>query len=179
MRVSPAVLRAKSVPSLRRQWVSWTFHPDGCDCTYSWFGRSAEDLQWLDYLLQLWHSIKDAQHIIRRLVCCIKKVMWLFVRFVIIYVKMSQKSWLINLCMKALEFVKQVMPQYQNKIKLYKDSVPSLIVFRLKAKLRPHFSVKWSCRPVVLLWLIQRKRSYQSILTLPVQPAVAISKILL
>ena len=84
-------------------------------------GRSAEDLQWdLDYLLQLWQSIKEAADK-KPAPFLIYQESNVIIRAIRDYLRQDVGEVLIDknsVFEEALEFVTQVMPQYQNKIKL-------------------------------------------------------------
>lgn len=105
-------------------------------------GRSAEDLQWdLDYLLQLWHSIKDAS-LNNPAPCLLYQESNVIIRAIRDYLRQDVAEVLIDktsVYEEALDFVKQVMPQYQNKIKLYKDSVPLFNRFQIESQIETAF----------------------------------------
>jgi ribonuclease E len=89
-------------------------------------GRSAEELQWdLDYLLTLWTSIKAASE--RPAPFLIYQESNVIIRAVRDYLRQDINEVLIDAepaYNEAMSFVQQVMPHYQQKLKLYKDSVP-------------------------------------------------------
>lgn len=105
-------------------------------------GRSTEDLQWdLDYLLQLWSSIKDAADK-NPAPFLIYQESNVIIRAIRDYLRQDVGEVLIDKTQvyeEALDFVKQVMPQYQNKIKLYKDSVPLFNRFQIESQIETAF----------------------------------------
>ncbi|MBO9494565.1 ribonuclease E [Thalassotalea sp. G20_0] len=105
-------------------------------------GRSTEDLQWdLDYLLQLWNSIKDAADK-NPAPFLIYQESNVIIRAIRDYLRQDVGEVLIDktpVYQEALDFVKQVMPQYQNKIKLYKDSVPLFNRFQIESQIETAF----------------------------------------
>jgi len=105
-------------------------------------GRCAEDLQWdLDYLLQLWQSIKEAADK-KPAPFLIYQESNVIIRAIRDYLRQDIGEVLIDkssVYEEALEFVKQVMPQYQNKIKLYRDSVPLFNRFQIESQIETAF----------------------------------------
>ncbi len=105
-------------------------------------GRSAEDLQWdLDYLLQLWQSIKEAADK-KAAPFLIYQESNVIIRAIRDYLRQDIGEVLIDkssVYEEALEFVKQVIPQYQNKIKLYQDSVPLFNRFQIESQIETAF----------------------------------------
>lgn len=105
-------------------------------------GRCAEDLQWdLDYLLQLWQSIKEAADK-KAAPFLIYQESNVIIRAIRDYLRQDIGEVLIDkssVYEEALEFVKQVMPQYQNKIKLYQDSVPLFNRFQIESQIETAF----------------------------------------
>ena len=105
-------------------------------------GRSTEDLQWdLNYLLQLWNSIKDAAGK-KPAPFLIYQESNVIIRAIRDYLRQDVGEVLIDktpVYQEALDFVKQVMPQYQNKIKLYKDSVPLFNRFQIESQIETAF----------------------------------------
>ncbi|MFN3586143.1 MAG: ribonuclease E [Moraxellaceae bacterium] len=89
-------------------------------------GRSAEELQWdLDYLLTLWASIKSESS--RPAPFLIYQESNVIIRAVRDYLRQDMNEVLIDseaAFAEASNFVQQVMPHYQHKLKLYKDTVP-------------------------------------------------------
>ena len=105
-------------------------------------GRSAEDLQWdLDYLLHLWQSIKEAADK-KPAPFLIYQESNVIIRAIRDYLRQDIGEVLIDkssVYEEALEFVTQVMPQYQNKIKLYRDSVPLFNRFQIESQIETAF----------------------------------------
>ena len=105
-------------------------------------GRSAEDLQWdLDYLLHLWQSIKEAADK-KPAPFLIYQESNVIIRAIRDYLRQDVGEVLIDkssVYEEALEFVTQVMPQYQNKIKLYRDSVPLFNRFQIESQIETAF----------------------------------------
>ena len=105
-------------------------------------GRSVEDLQWdLDYLLQLWASIKDAdsKNVAPLLIYQESNVI---IRAIRDYLRQDIGEVLIDKTStynEALDFVKQVMPQYQSKLKQYKDSIPLFNRFQIESQIETAF----------------------------------------
>ena len=105
-------------------------------------GRSAEDLQWdLDYLLQLWNSIKEANSK-NPAPFLIYQESNVIIRAIRDYLRQDISEVLIDKASvyeEALNFVKQVMPQYQNKLKLYKDGIPLFNRFQIESQIETAF----------------------------------------
>ena len=105
-------------------------------------GRSVEDLQWdLDYLLQLWASIKDAdsKNVAPLLIYQESNVI---IRAIRDYLRQDIGEVLIDKTStynEALDFVKQVMPQYQSKLKQYKDTIPLFNRFQIESQIETAF----------------------------------------
>ncbi|MRI35234.1 ribonuclease E [Endozoicomonas sp. OPT23] len=104
-------------------------------------GRSQEELQWdLDYLLQLWASIKEAAQ--QPAPILIYQESDVIIRAVRDYLRQDIGEVLIDKNSaheRALDFIKQVMPQYQSKIKLYKDSIPLFNRFQIESQIETAF----------------------------------------
>ena len=138
-------------------------------------GRSAEDLQWdLDYLLQVWASIKESAN--RPAPFLIYQESNVIIRAIRDYLRQDITEVLIDntaVYEEALDFVKRVMPQYQSKLKQYKDSIPLFNRFQIESQIETAFQ-----REVQLPsgGSIQRKRWSPSISTPHGQPAVVILK---
>ncbi|HEX4869366.1 MAG TPA: Rne/Rng family ribonuclease, partial [Moraxellaceae bacterium] len=101
-------------------------------------GRSAEELQWdLDYLLTLWGSIKveaDKRHA----PFLIFKESNVIIRAVRDYLRQDINEVLIDAepaYEEAMSFVKQVMPHYEHKLKLYRDSVPLFNRYQIESQI--------------------------------------------
>ncbi len=105
-------------------------------------GRSAEELQWdLDYLLQLWASIKDASTE-RPAPFLILQESNVILRAIRDYLRQDIDSVLIDnkdAYNYALDFVQKVMPGYLNKIKLYDDTVPLFNRYQIETQIETAF----------------------------------------
>lgn len=101
-------------------------------------GRSAEELQWdLDYLLHLWRAIavaadekpaplliyQESNVVIRAIRDCLRTD----IDEVLID---SQEAF-----DKAIEFIDLVMPNYRNRVKLYKDSIPLFNRYQIESQI--------------------------------------------
>ncbi|GKW49098.1 ribonuclease E [Halomonas sp. NCCP-2165] len=101
-------------------------------------GRSAEELQWdLDYLVQVWESITEeagkrpAPFLIYRESNVIIRAMRDYLRQDIGEVLIDSEA----IHQEALGFIRQVMPSYQQKIKLYADEVPLFSRFQIESQI--------------------------------------------
>ncbi|WP_438767544.1 ribonuclease E [Kushneria sp. TE3] len=101
-------------------------------------GRSSEELQWdLDYLVQVWETIteeagkRSAPFLIYRESNVIIRAMRDYLRQDIGEVLIDH----VDVHEEALNFVKQVMPSYQQKIKLYNDDVPLFSRFQIESQI--------------------------------------------
>ena len=101
-------------------------------------GRSAEELQWdMDYLVQVWESIteeagkRSAPFLIYRESNVIIRAMRDYLRQDIGEVLIDSPE----VHQEALGFIRQVMPSYQQKIKLYADDVPLFSRFQIESQI--------------------------------------------
>jgi len=101
-------------------------------------GRSPEELQWdLDYLIQVWESITEeagkraAPFLIYRESNVIIRAMRDYLRQDIGEVLIDSEE----VHQEALAFIRQVMPSYQQKIKLYVDEVPLFSRFQIESQI--------------------------------------------
>ncbi|WP_404296874.1 Rne/Rng family ribonuclease [Halomonas sp.] len=101
-------------------------------------GRSPEELQWdLDYLVQVWESItaeagkRSAPFLIYRESNVIIRAMRDYLRQDIGEVLIDSDA----VYEEALAFIRQVMPSYQQKIKLYVDEVPLFSRFQIESQI--------------------------------------------
>ncbi|QEM81367.1 ribonuclease E [Halomonas binhaiensis] len=101
-------------------------------------GRSPEELQWdLDYLVQVWESITEeagkrpAPFLIYRESNVIIRAMRDYLRQDIGEVLIDSPE----VHQEALGFIRQVMPSYQQKIKLYADEVPLFSRFQIESQI--------------------------------------------
>ena len=105
-------------------------------------GRNSEELQWdLDYLVQLWTAIKEAAEG-RSAPFLIYQESNVIIRAIRDYLRQDIGEVLIDSVdaqEEALSFIRQVMPQYANKIKLYQDSVPLFNRFQIESQIETAF----------------------------------------
>src|SRR5471032_287836 len=105
-------------------------------------GRSSEEMQWdLDYLLQLWAAIKEAS-LDRSAPFLIYQESNVIIRAIRDYLRQDIGEVLIDSVEaqdEALTFIRQVMPQYASKIKLYEDSVPLFNRFQIESQIETAF----------------------------------------
>ncbi|CAM0556915.1 ribonuclease E [Vreelandella titanicae] len=101
-------------------------------------GRNPEELQWdLDYLVQVWESItteaakRPAPFLIYRESNVIIRAMRDYLRQDIGEVLIDSPE----IHAEALSFIRQVMPSYQQKIKLYADEVPLFSRFQIESQI--------------------------------------------
>lgn len=118
--------------------------PDGMGCIVrtAGIGRSTEELQWdLDYLLQLWNTIKEASNA-RPAPFLILQESNVILRAIRDYLRQDIDAVLIDnkdAYNYALDFVQKVMPSYQNKIKLYEDTVPLFNRYQIESQIETAF----------------------------------------
>ena len=105
-------------------------------------GRNSQELQWdLDYLVQLWTAIKEAAET-RSAPFLIYQESNVIIRAIRDYLRQDIGEVLIDSVdaqEEALSFIRQVMPQYANKIKLYQDSVPLFNRFQIESQIETAF----------------------------------------
>ncbi|MHA7878290.1 MAG: ribonuclease E [Saccharospirillum sp.] len=105
-------------------------------------GRSAEELQWdLDYLIQLWESIREAS-VSRPAPFLILQESNVILRAIRDYLRQDIGEVLIDskdAYQYALDFVQKVMPNYQSKLKLYEDPVPLFNRYQIEAQIESAF----------------------------------------
>ncbi len=105
-------------------------------------GRSSEELQWdLDYLLQLWAAITEASQD-RAAPFLIYQESNVIIRAIRDYLRQDIGEVLIDSVEaqdEALSFIRQVMPQYASKVKLYEDSVPLFNRFQIESQIETAF----------------------------------------
>ncbi|PMR75128.1 ribonuclease E, partial [Billgrantia endophytica] len=101
-------------------------------------GRSAEELQWdMDYLIQVWESITDEAGK-RPAPFLIYRESNVIIRAMRDYLRQDIGEVLIDspvVHQEALTFIRQVMPSYQQKIKLYADEVPLFSRFQIESQI--------------------------------------------
>lgn len=105
-------------------------------------GRSMEEIQWdLDYLLQVWDSIQKAADSAKAPFLVYQESN-IIIRALRDYFRTDIGEILIDnpdIHQKALEFVQQVMPQYQQKVKLYQDHLPLFTRFQIESQIETAF----------------------------------------
>ncbi|MDB2448725.1 ribonuclease E [bacterium] len=105
-------------------------------------GRSAEELQWdLDYLIQLWESIREASTS-RTAPFLILQESNVILRAIRDYLRQDIGEVLIDSKEAydyALDFVQKVMPNYQSKLKRYEDPVPLFNRYQIESQIESAF----------------------------------------
>lgn len=105
-------------------------------------GRSSEELQWdLDYLMTLWDAIKSASDE-RPSPFLIYQESNVVIRAIRDYLRQDIGEVLIDnpeVHQDALNFVQQVMPSYQHKIKLYEEQIPLFNRFQIESQIETAF----------------------------------------
>ena len=105
-------------------------------------GRSSEELQWdLDYLMQLWQAIDGAAER-RQAPCLLLQESNVVIRAIRDYLRQDIGEVLIDnqsAYDEAISFVQQVMPQYENKFKLYDDKVPLFNRYQIESQIETAF----------------------------------------
>ncbi|WP_299195783.1 ribonuclease E [uncultured Amphritea sp.] len=105
-------------------------------------GRTSEELQWdLDYLMTLWEAITGAAEE-RRAPFLIYQESNVVIRAIRDYLRQDIGEVLIDkpeVYQEALNFVQQVMPSYQNKIKLYDEAIPLFNRFQIESQIETAF----------------------------------------
>jgi ribonuclease E len=106
-------------------------------------GRSAEELGWdLDYLLQLWRAIEDAEKQ-QSGAFLIYQESSLVIRAIRDYFHQDIGEILIDtesIFEQARQFMGHVMPQNVNRIKLYRDDVPLFSRFQIEHQIESAYS---------------------------------------
>lgn len=105
-------------------------------------GRSLEELQWdLDYLLKLWSSITDAADN-RAAPFLIYQESNVIIRTIRDYLRQDIGEVCIDskeVFEEALNFVRQVMPAYENKFKHYQDAIPLFNRYQIESQIETAF----------------------------------------
>ncbi len=105
-------------------------------------GRTPEELQWdLDYLHQLWTSIKEAGSQ-QKAPFLIYKESNVIIRAIRDYLRQDIGEVLIDnpeVHQEALGFIKHVMPSYESKIKLYIDDTSLFNRFQIESQIETAF----------------------------------------
>ena len=101
-------------------------------------GKTQEELQWdLDYLLQVWSAITQAANE-RPAPFLIFQESNVIIRTLRDYLRQDIGEVLIDTREaydEAMVFIRQVMPHYENKIKLYEDKVPLFNRYQIEAQI--------------------------------------------
>jgi ribonuclease E len=105
-------------------------------------GRSTEELQWdLDYLVQFWEAISQAASE-RKAPFLIHQESNVIIRAVRDYLRQDIGEVLIDsdtVYEDVLNFVRAVMPTFENKIKLYKDEIPLFSRYQIEGQIETAF----------------------------------------
>jgi len=105
-------------------------------------GRSMEEIQWdLDYLLQVWESVQKAAET-GKAPFLVYQESNIIIRALRDYFRTDIGEILVDnpeVYRKAQEFVQQVMPQYQQKVKLYQDHLPLFTRFQIESQIETAF----------------------------------------
>lgn len=105
-------------------------------------GRTTEELQWdLDYLLQFWESITNAAES-RPAPFLIYQESNVIIRAIRDYLRQDIGEVLVDAPLvfeDVVNFVKAVMPAYENKIKLYQDEIPLFSRYQIEAQIETAF----------------------------------------
>ena len=105
-------------------------------------GKSIEELQWdLDYLLQLWEAISKAA-LENRAPFLVYQESDLVIRAIRDNLRKDISEVLIDdekIHQEACQFISQVMPDYTDKVKLYKDAVPLFNRYHIESQIEIAF----------------------------------------
>ncbi|MDX1633401.1 MAG: Rne/Rng family ribonuclease [Marinobacter sp.] len=105
-------------------------------------GRTSEELQWdLDYLVQFWEAITQAAGE-RKAPFLIHQESNVIIRAVRDYLRQDIGEVLIDsdvVYEDVLNFVRAVMPSFENKIKLYQDEIPLFSRYQIEGQIETAF----------------------------------------
>ncbi len=105
-------------------------------------GRAPEELQWdLNYLMTVWTAIKQAGND-HDAPCLLFQESNVILRAIRDYLRQDIGEVLLDTqaaCDEALTFVRQVMPQFESRIKLYNGSVPLFTNYQIEAQIESAF----------------------------------------
>ncbi|MDX1757139.1 MAG: ribonuclease E [Marinobacter sp.] len=105
-------------------------------------GRTTEELQWdLDYLVQFWEAITQAASE-RKAPFLIHQESNVIIRAVRDYLRQDIGEVLIDSAVvheDVLNFVRAVMPTFENKIKLYQDEIPLFSRYQIEVQIETAF----------------------------------------
>jgi ribonuclease E len=105
-------------------------------------GKAQEELQWdLDYLLALWQAIQEASTT-KPAPFLIYQESNVIIRMIRDYLRKDIGEVLFDTkesFEEAITFIKQVMPQYENRIKLYEDKLPLFNRYQIEGQIESAF----------------------------------------
>ncbi len=105
-------------------------------------GKAQEELQWdLDYLLSLWTAIQNASTE-KPAPFLIYQESNVIIRMIRDYLRKDIAEVLFDTpesFQEAITFIKQVMPQYENRIKLYEDKLPLFNRYQIEGQIESAF----------------------------------------
>ena len=105
-------------------------------------GKNQEELQWdLDYLLALWKSIEEAASK-KQAPFLIYQESNVIIRTIRDYLRKDIGEVLIDTDethQEAISFIRQVMPQYENRIKLYAEKIPLFNHYQIENQIESAF----------------------------------------
>ncbi|MEX0962591.1 MAG: Rne/Rng family ribonuclease [Pseudohongiellaceae bacterium] len=105
-------------------------------------GKAQEELQWdLDYLLALWQAIQEAGSD-KPAPFLIYQESNVIIRMIRDYLRKDIGEVLFDTAEsynEAITFIKQVMPQYENRIKLYEDKLPLFNRYQIEGQIESAF----------------------------------------
>ncbi|NQV69911.1 MAG: Rne/Rng family ribonuclease [Pseudohongiella sp.] len=105
-------------------------------------GKAEEELQWdLDYLLALWQAIQEAETT-KPAPFLIYQESNVIIRTIRDYLRKDIGEVLFDTQEsfdEAIHFIKQVMPQYENRIKLYTDKLPLFNRYQIESQIESAF----------------------------------------
>lgn len=118
--------------------------PDGMGVILRTAGvnKTAEELKWdLEYLLQLWQAIESSAAI-HAAPFLIYQESNVIIRAIRDYLREDIGEILVDdeeIYREAAEFMRQVMPSYLDKVKLYKDNVPLFTRYQIESQIESAF----------------------------------------
>jgi ribonuclease E len=105
-------------------------------------GKAQEELQWdLDYLLALWQAIQEASTT-KPAPFLIYQESNVIIRMIRDYLRKDIGEVLFDTkesFEEAITFIRQVMPQYENRIKLYEDKLPLFNRYQIEGQIESAF----------------------------------------
>ncbi len=129
--------------SIREAMRSLSF-PDGMGLIVrtAGVGKEHEELQWdLDYLLALWEAIREASEE-KKAPFLIYQESNVIIRTIRDYLRKEIGEVLFDTREsydEAIAFIRQVMPQYENRIKLYEEKLPLFNRFQIESQIESAF----------------------------------------